>query len=166
MTVFLSERLRYGAYALMAAAAVAAYFWLSSDPDQTAIEAARKAIPSEDLPILHALDTEVEQDARRDLFAFGGGAPGVEMTPPAAIMPDQPAIERPDLLASVQPMGVVRTNESITILVRVGNRLMTVGLGEPFGDGEALRVDSIQGRNVLIVDRTSGTSRNFRLSEE
>ena len=43
---------------------------------------------------------------------------------------------------------------------------MTVGLGEPFGEGDALRVDSIEGRNVLIVDRTSGNSRNFHLSEE
>ena len=82
--------------------------------------------------------------------------------------PDQPetALEKPDLLANVQAMGVVRRNDAVTILVRVGTRLLTVGLGEPFGEGDALRVDSIEGRNVLIVDRTSGSSRNFRLSEE
>ena len=54
----------------------------------------------------------------------------------------------------------------MTILVRVGDRLVTVGLHEPFGEGDALRVDSVEGRNVLIHDRTSGASRNFRLSEE
>jgi hypothetical protein len=167
MTVFLGERW-YGAYALLVAAAVIAYFWLDSDPGQLPVETARKAIPSEDLPILQALDTEVEQEARRDLFAFGRGEPAETTPSQASLTPDQPetALEKPDLLANVQAMGVVRRNDAVTILVRVGTRLLTVGLGEPFGEGDALRVDSIEGRNVLIVDRTSGSSRNFRLSEE
>ena len=165
MTVFLGERLRYGAYALMAAAAFIAYFLLGSGPDQLPIEAGRRAVQSEELPILLPLDTEVEQEARRDLFAFGRGEP-VGETPAVSLAPDQPVPDKPDLLASVQAIGVVRRNDSVTVLVRVGPRLLTVGLGESFGEGDALRVDSIEGRNVLIVDRTSGTSRNFHLSEE
>ncbi len=164
-----SERLRYAAYALLAAAAVFAYFWLNSDSDQLPVEAARRAVSSEDLPILQTLDTEVEQEARRDLFVFGGGDTAVAPPPlPASLTPDQPqpAPEKPDLLANVQAVGVVRRNNSVTVLVRVGTRLLTVALGEPFGDGDALRVNSIEGRNVLIVDKTSGSSRNFRLSEE
>ena len=78
----------------------------------------------------------------------------------------EPAPDKPDLLANVQAIGLVRRNDSVTILIRVGARLLTVGLGEPFGEGDALRVDAIEGRSVLIVDRTSGTSRNFHLSEE
>jgi hypothetical protein len=164
-----SERLRYAAYALLGAAAVVAYFWLDSDPDQIPIGAARKAVSSEDLPILQPLDTEVEQEARRDLFAFGRGDAAVETPPlPASLASDQPepSPEKPDLLANVQAMGVVRRSDSVTVLVRVGTRLLTVGLGEPFGEGDALRVDSIEGRHVLIVDKTSGSSRNFFLSEE
>ena len=164
-----SERLRYAAYALLVAAAVVAYFWLDSDPDQMPVEAARKAVSSEDLPILQPLDTEVEQEARRDLFAFGSGDTAAEMAPLAAsLTPAEPESvpEKPDLLANVQAMGLVRRDDSVTVLVRVGTRLLTVGLGEPFGEGDALRVDSIEGRNVLIVDKTSGSSRNFRLSEE
>jgi hypothetical protein len=164
-----SERLRYAAYALLGAAAIIAYFWLDSDPDQVPIGAARKAVSSEDFPILQPLDTEVEQEARRDLFAFGRGDMAVETPPlPASLTPDQPAAapEKPDLLANVQAMGVVRRNDSVTVLVRVGARLLTVGLGEAFGEGDALRVDSIEGRHVLIVDKTSGSSRNFLLSEE
>jgi hypothetical protein len=168
MTVFLGERLRYGAYALMAAAAALAYFLLGSDPGQLPIEGGRKAVQSEDLPILQPLDTEVDQEARRDLFAFGGGEPAETMTHAASLAPDQPeqGPDKPDLLANVQAIGVVRRNDTVTILIRVGARLLTVGLGEPFGEGDALRVDSLEGRNVLIVDRTSGNSRNFHLSEE
>jgi len=167
MTVFLGERLRYGAYALMAAAASTAYLLLGSGSDQLPIEAGRRAVQSEELPILLPLDTEVEQEARRDLFAFGRGEPaGETMTSAVSLAPDQPVPDKPDLLASVQAIGVVRRNDSVTVLVRVGPRLLTVGLGESFGEGDALRVDSIEGRNVLIVDRTSGTSRNFHLSEE
>ncbi len=140
----------------------------NSDPGQLPVEAARKAIPGEDLPILQPLDTEVEQEARRDLFAFGRGEAAETTLSQASLTPDQPetALEKPDLLANVQAMGVVRRNDAVTILVRVGTRLLTVGLGEPFGEGDALRVNSIEGRNVLIVERTSGSSRNFRLSEE
>ena len=169
MTVFLGERLRYGAYALMAAAASIAYFLLGSNPDQLPIEAGRKAILSEELPILQPLDTEVDQEAHRDLFAFGRGESDAEtMTPAVNVTPDQaePVSEKPDLLANVQAVGVVRRSDSVTILIRVGARLVTVGLGEPFGEGDALRVAAIEGRNVLIVDRTSGSSRNFHLSEE
>lgn len=163
------ERLRYAAYAVLGTAAIIAYFWLGSDPDQMPIVAARKAVSGDDLPILQPLDTEVEQEARRDLFAFGRGDAAVE-TPslPASLTPDQPepAPEKPDLLANVQAMGVVRRSDSVTVLVRVGARLLTVGLGESFGEGDALRVDSIEGRHVQIVDKTSGSSRNFLLSEE
>jgi hypothetical protein len=163
------ERLRYAAYAILGAAAVIAYFWLGSDPDQMPIGAARKAVSGDELPILQPLDTEVEQEARRDLFAFGRGDAAVE-TPslPASLTPDQPepAPEKSDLLANVQAMGVVRRSDSVTVLVRVGARLLTVGLGESFGEGDALRVDSIDGRHVQIVDKTSGSSRNFLLSEE
>ncbi len=166
MAVLHSERLRYAAYALMAAAAVIAYFWLDSDPDQLPIEAARRAISSEDFPILQTLDTEVEQEGRRDLFAFGRGEPAVETTlPSSSLTVDQPdpAPEKSDLLANVQAMGVVRRNDSVTVLVRVGTRLLTVGLGEPFGEGDALRVGSIEGRNVQIVDSNSGSSRSSLL---
>lgn len=169
MTVFLGERLRYAAYALMAAAAAIAYFLLGSGPDQLPGDAGRKSIQSEDLPILQPLDTEVDQEARRDLFAFGRGEGAAEtMTPAVNLAPVQrePASDKPDLLANVQAIGLVRRNDSVTILIRVGAGLLTVGLGEPFGEGHALRVDSIEGRNVLIVDRTSGASRNFHLSEE
>ena len=169
MTVVLGERLRYGAYGLMAAAAALAYFLLGSDPDQLPIEAGRRAVQSEELPILQPLDTEVDQEARRDLFAFGRGEPVSEtMTPAVSLAPDlpEPVPDKPDLLANVQAIGVVRRNDSVTVLIRVGARLLTVGLGEPFGEGDALRVDSIEGRSVLIVDRTSGNSRNFHLSEE
>ncbi len=165
MTVFLGERLRYGAYGLMAAAASIAYLLLGSDPDQLSTEAGRRAVQSEELPILLPLDTEVEQEARRNLFAFGRGEPETTM-PAVSLAPDLLVPDKPDLLASVQAVGVVRRNDSVTVLVRVGPRLLTVGLGEPFGEGDALRVDSIEGRNVLIVDRSSGTSRNFHLSEE
>jgi hypothetical protein len=162
-----SERLRYAAYALLGAAAVVAYIWLGTDPDQMPRETVRQTAASEELPILQPLDTEMEQEARRDLFAFGRQDTAVE-TPllPAGLTPDQPEPEKPDLLANVQAIGVVRRDESVSVLVRVGTRLLTVGLGEPFGEGDALRVDSIEGRNVLIVDRSSGSSRNFRLSEE
>ncbi len=163
MTVFLGERLRYGAYALMAAAAVVAYFVMGSDPGQLPVEAGRKAFQSEDLPILQPLDTEVDQEGRRDLFAFGRAEPVVE-TPAVIQAPVQPP--PPDLLANVQAVGLVRRSDNVTILIRVGSRLLTVGLGESFGEGNALRVASIAGRNVLIVDRSSGNSRNYHLSEE
>ena len=163
------ERLRYAAYALLGAAAVIAYFWLGSNSGQMPIGAARKAVSADELPILQSLDTEVEQEARRDLFAFGRGDAAVE-TPslPVSLTPDQPepALEKPDLLANVQAMGIVRRNDSVTVLVRVGARLLTVGLGEPFGEGDALRVDSIEGRHVQIVDKISGSTRSFLLSEE
>jgi hypothetical protein len=107
----------------------------------------------------------VDQEARRDLFAFGRGEPAAE-TPVVSLAPSQPEADKPDLLANVQALGLVRRNESVTILIRVGTRLVTVGLGESFGEGDALRVGSIEGRNVLFVDRASGNSRNFHLSEE
>ena len=44
--------------------------------------------------------------------------------------------------------------------------LVTVGLGEGFGAGKALRVQSTEGRQVLVVDNASNTSRTFMLSEE
>ncbi len=169
MAGFLSERMRYAAYALLAAVALIGYFWLDFDQDQSPAETARRAASTEELPILQPLDTEVEQEARRDLFAFGGGEAAMAAAPPPANLTPEPANlapERPDLLANVQAMGVVRRQDSVTVLVRVGAQLLTVALGEPFGEGAALRVASIEGRNVQIVDKTSGASRSFRLSEE
>jgi hypothetical protein len=167
--VFDSERFRYGAYAVLAAAAALAYFLLDFGPEQRPIEATRKAIQNEELPVLQPLDSEVEQEARRDLFAFGGGGSVTELIlPPASSALDQsgsPA-EKPSLLANVQALGVVRRSGSVTILVQVGTQLLSVGLGEPFGEGDALYVESIGGRDVVIVEKSSGNSRNFRLSEE
>ncbi len=165
MTLFSGERLRYGAYALLAVAAAAAYFLLDSGPDRLQGDAGRRAAASEELPVLQAMDTEVDQEARRDLFAFGSIEVAQEtIAVPASLIPSQP--DRPDPLASVQAMGVVRRDNSMTFLVRVGPRLVSVGLGQPFGDAGSLRVDSIEGSEVVIVDKTSGSSRNFRLSEE
>ncbi len=169
MRVFDSERFRYGAYAILAAVAAAAYFGLDSGPEQLPAEAGRKSIQIEELPVLQPLDSEAEQEARRDLFAFGSGGLVTEVIlPPASSALDQsesPA-EKPSLLTNVQALGIVRRSESVTILVRVGTQLLSVGLGEPFGEGDALHVESIEGRDVVIVERSSGNSRNFRLSEE
>ncbi len=169
MRAFDSEHFRYGAYAILAAVAAVAYFWLDSGPGQLPADVAQRTFQSEELPVLQPLDSEVEQEARRDLFAFGSGGPVTEAEPPpASSTPDQPdsSLEKPSLLASVQALGIVRRSESVTILVRVGTQLLTVGLGEPFGEGAALHVESIAGRDVVIVERSSGNSRNFRLSAE
>ncbi len=169
MKVFDSERARYGAYAVLTAVAMLAYFGLDSGPEQLPSEAARKTIQSEDLPVLQPLDSEVEQEARRDLFAFGSGGPVTEVMLPLSgptDQPESPPAEAPSLLANVQALGIVRRSESVTILVRVGNQLLTVGLGEPFGEGNGLHVESIEGRNIVIAERSSGNTRNFRLSEE
>ena len=162
------ERLRYVAYAALAVAAVAVYIELDQDAGQTAAGTVRRSIPAEGLPILQPLDTEAGGEARRDLFAFGGSAPAVEVVPAVEMAPvvSEPVQEKPDLLANVQAMGAVRQNDAVTVLVRVGSRLLTVGVGEPFGDGYALYVQSVQGRNVSINDKTSGASRTFHLSEE
>ena len=169
MRVFDSERFRYVAYAILAAAAALAYFLLGSGTEQLPIEVARKTMQNEELPVLQLLDSEVEREARRDLFAFGGGGTVTAVTlPPASFTPDQPDSqpEKPSLLANIQALGIVRRNDAVTILVRVGTQLLTVGLGEPFGEGDALHVESIEGRDVVIVERSSGNSRKFRLSEE
>ncbi len=166
MRVFDSERSRYGAYAVLAAVAVLAYFWLASGPEQSPMEAARKSTQTEELPVLQTLDSEVEQEAHRDLFVFGSGAPLAQAPPPPASVTPDPETAKPSLLTSVQALGIVRRSESVTILVRVGAQLLTVGLGKSFGEGNALQVKSIRGRDVVIVEKSSGSSRNFRLSEE
>ena len=166
MTLFHNERLRYAAYAILAALAALAYLGLGADREQLPIRTARSAIQYEELPVLQPLDTEADQEAGRDLFVFGGRAPITETILPAPLPAPSLTPEKPSLLFSVQALGIVRTKGSVTILVRVGTQLLTVGVGEPFGDGNALEVQSIQGRKVVVVERTSGNSRNFQLSEE
>ena len=90
--------------------------------------------------------------------------------PPPAPEPElSPAApSAPDLLSDIQVDGVVRRGNSVTVLVRLGSAPMplTVGLGERFGTGDALVVQSVEGRRVIVFDNGSQTSRTFTLSEE
>lgn len=173
MTASFSERLRYAAYAILAVLAAAAYLLLDTGADQPAADAARKVLHAEGLPQLRQLESAALREPRRDLFAFFKPAePEIQVAPPPPAAEPEPAAttapSAPDLLSDVQVDGVVRRGNSVTVLVRLGSAPMalTVGLGERFGAGDALNVQSVDGRRVIVFDNSSQTSRTFTLSEE
>jgi hypothetical protein len=159
------ERLRYGAYGITAVFAVLAYFWADAESDGTAPSAARRPISGESLPVLRLVDTETRPKAGRDLFAFVRTGPADVETPPV-LAAAETASGRPDLLTNLDVIGLVRRAGSVTILLHEGASLITVELGQRFGADDALSVQSIDGRQVLIVDNVSHTSRTFTLTEE
>jgi hypothetical protein len=165
------ERTRYALYALLAALGVFAYFALSDD-EQAPIQAtARRTTQNEVLPQLHLVETDVRRDPARDLFAF---FKAVQIEEQASLMEaSRDPIPAPtvqpeglDALAGIQVLGLVRNPDSVTILLRDNNTLMTVALGERFGTGNALYVKSIEGKTVIVIDSASRASRSFELSEE
>ncbi len=161
-----SERLRYLAYALVAAGAAWAYFMLDADPGQ---ERVRRSIQEDDLPELRLIERDTHHDTGRDLFLFAKNEGGIVETPPALTPPPEPLDtmdRKPDRLSDVQVLGLVRRPGSAKVLVKVGTSLADVPLGEPFGEGDLLRVKSIEGPNVVIEDSSSKNSRTFTLSEE
>ena len=170
MTASFDERLRYGSYAIAAVLALIAYFWLDAEPDRPTQAVARNFLENEGLPQLRLLENGTRREARRDLFAFVNHAQTELQATPIFPAPEAVTSEAsprtPDLLSNLQVMGLVRQTDSVTILVRVGTALITVGLGEQFGAGDALSVQSVEGRRVIIFDNASRTSRTFVLSEE
>jgi hypothetical protein len=165
MTASFSERLRYAAYGIAAILALIAYYLLDAETDSPVPDAAPKHSQSEGLPTLRLIDNEAGREAGRDLFSFVK-ASQIEVQAPAFVPALRPVSRSPDLLADLQVMGLVRRAGSVTILLRDGPDLVTVELGQRFGAGDALSVQSIEGRQVLIVDNTSRTSRTFTLTEE
>jgi hypothetical protein len=169
MTANFNERMRYAAYAIVAVLALAVYI-LSGSPDE--IPGGRTAlapVQSEGLPPLRLLEAEGGREPLRDLFAFARAGGENDAPPPVAFPVPAPTGSQPvapDLLADIQVVGLVRHTDSITVLIHLQSRLITVGLGEKFGAGEALSVQSVEGRNVTITDSTSQKSRIFALSEE
>ncbi len=165
-----SERLRYAAYAILAILAAAAYLLMDMGQDQPAPEAARKFIQGEGLPQLRPLENATRREPRRDLFAFGRPIEAEEQV--AAPLPPEPVAAAPaepgapDLLSDLQVDGVVRRGDTVEVLVHLGAAPITVRLGEPFGTGDALRVQSVEGRRVIVFNNSSRTSRTFTLSEE
>lgn len=125
---------------------------------------------NEALPQLHLVETDVRREPGRDLFAFFKASPVEEQVPAGAPRDTIPApavqTEAPNALAGIQVLGLVRSTGSVTILLRDNNTLMTVALGEHFGAGDALYVQSIEDRNVIVIDSASRASRSFALSEE
>ena len=170
MTVSINERLRYAVYATFAILTVAAYFWLDAGQDQP-VEAARKLLQTEGLPRLRPLESAAHSEPRRDLFAYFKPAETViqPAAPPAPSEPEPAATPTvADLLSDLQVDGVVRQGNSVSVLVRLGNAPMpiTVAPGERFGTGEALDVQSVEGRTVIVFDNNAHISRTFVLSEE
>jgi hypothetical protein len=174
MKLSVNERLRYVAYAMFAILAVAAYFWLEAREDRPAAEGARKFLQAEGLPQLRPLESAAHLEPRRDLFAyFKPAEAGIQPAapPPASepeLAPAMPVPGPPDLLSAVQVDGVVRQGDSVSVLIRLGDAPLpiTVTPGERFGSGEALAVQSVQGRTVIVFDNNAGASRTFVLSEE
>ena len=172
MSASFSERTRYAAYAAVAIVAFIGYFSLDAQTDRPAQEAARIFPQSSGLPALSLTGNDGPRGAGRDVFAFAAAAqPDAEATPIlSAPEPASAAAEtvqaRPSPLAGIEVVGFVRRSDSVTVLLRMEMALVTVGLGEGFGAGKALRVQSTEGRQVLVVDNASNTSRTFTLSEE
>ncbi len=172
MSASFSERTRYAAYAAVAIVAFIGYFSLDAQTDRPAREAARIFPQSGGLPALSLAGSDGPRGAGRDVFAFAAPAqPEVQAAPiVSAPEPASAAAEtvqaRPSLLAGIEVVGFVRRSDSVTVLLRMETALVTVGLGEGFGAGKTLRVQSTEGRQVLVVDNASNTSRTFTLSEE
>ncbi len=172
MTANVNGKLRYTVYATLVVLAGGAYWLLDSGPDQPAPEAVRKFLHGEGLPRLRPLEDAGLQEPRRDLFAFSKPAEaGIQVAMPSLApepAPSAAAPSTPDLLSDLRVDGVVRQDNYLTVLVRLGNAPMpfAVGLGQPFGAGAALSVQSVDGRKVIVFDNTSRTSRSFILSEE
>lgn len=169
MTVSFSERLRYGAYAILAILAAGAYLLLGAEQRQSAPDSKRSFFQGEYLPQLRAFENAAQRDPQRDLFANSRPieAGSQVISPPPAVEPGRTLTSAPHLLSDVKVDGVVK-GDSVKVLVRLGPAPLpiTVGLGEPFGQDKALSVQSVEGRRVTLLDKTSHTSRVFTLSEE
>ncbi len=124
----------------------------------------------EELPELRLLDYGVQAEGHRDLFAFVKPDRTPETALPASVIASMPPprieTQDSDLLPNLKVIGLVSRSGEVTVLLQVGTTLKTVGLGEPFGAGDTLRVTAIEGRNVAIMDNIAKTSKTYLLSEE
>jgi hypothetical protein len=156
---------RYALYAASAVALAAVYFWLGAQ--QPGGQGARLSARSEAelLPSLRSLDSAGDSRARRDLFAYAEPErPTVAAAPPPP--PVETVATKPDLLAGVTVIGVVRRENAYVIFVQSGTSIRSVRIGDRFGEQGALMVQSVQGRSVVIQDTLANFSRTYTLSEE
>jgi len=169
MAANLSIKWRYAAYGIATVFAAAAYLWLGQDP-YSPPESAGRPLAAEELPVLRFLDDSVQAEEHRDLFAFAKSGQNSEPALPLTGTASPPRIEivpqATDLLADLKVIGLVRRAGEVLILLQVGTKLRTVAPGERFGAGDALSVTSIQGRNVVVADDMTKTSKIYALSEE
>jgi len=166
----MSERLRYASYALVALGAFAGYLWLDTEGNEVQPVGIPSAVQSDVLPEISLYASAAHRAGTRDLFAFVSFN-GETEAPPQVVLPIAPdpataGADEPDTFAGVQVMGLVRRSDAITILLREGPSLKTVALDEPFGAQGRLAVQSIQGRDVVIIDKASRRARAFTLSED
>jgi hypothetical protein len=171
MTVSFGERLRYAAYAILAVLAIAAYFLMDTGQDRMGPGAARLPGPGEGLPWLRTFEGTGQREARRDLFAYGGATPGEAEPPPPPPVIEQAVAPPPaiaDPLSGIRVDGLVRQRGVTMVLVRLPTAPIpiTVALGERFGAGDALSVQSVEDRKVTVFNNSMQTSRIFTLSEE
>jgi hypothetical protein len=170
MTLSMSERLRFAVYALIALGAIAGYVWL--DTAEMEIRAAGKPnlVQSDAFPEIKLYTSTAQRTGTRDLFSFVSFNGETEAPPqidlPIAPDPAMATADEPDSFVGVQVMGLVRRSDTITILLREGPSLKTVALDEPFGAQGRLAVHSIQGRDVVVIDKASRKARTFTLSED
>ncbi len=174
MTIDFNTSWRYAAYAITAALGLAAYVWLGTAASNVPPLGGRSLPHIDKLPVLTLLDAGSGREARRDLFVYVKAVQNVDQASALRSLPDaapapvpvELAAPKIDLLADLKVMGIVHQPEAITVLLRIGTTIRTVAVGERFGAGAALSVQSVEGRHVKIVDNTSLASRTFTLSEE
>ncbi|ADP71061.1 hypothetical protein Rvan_1819 [Rhodomicrobium vannielii ATCC 17100] len=170
MALSMGERLRYAAYGLVALGAFAGYLWLETEENEVQRAGIAEAVPSDTLPEIGLYASAAHRAGIRDLFAFVSFN-GETEAPPQVVLPIAPdpvmaRADEPDSFSGVQVMGLVRRSDTITILLREGPSLKTVALDEPFGAQGRLAVQSVQGRDVVIIDKASRRARAFTLSED
>ena len=159
---------RYAGYAALLVAGGIAYWWLGSQQSASTGSHMSARSDFDSLPPLGTLDSEGDSSSRRDLFGYGEPErPAVEQAPPPPppqIVESAPA--QPDLLADVKVIGLVRRGTATSVFIQSGAAIRSVRVGDHFGEGNALAVKSVQGRDVTVVDTQSNVTKIYTLSEE
>jgi uncharacterized lipoprotein len=157
-------RWRYWIYGALILSLTAAYFTLNENENSSGDGVTQRDRNPVELPPLNALNASGRTEVKRNLFALPARvAPVVATVEQKKKPPPPPPVDR---LAKIEVIGFVRQNGQRSILVKTGNEVTTIAVGQRFGKDEALEIDMVEAGQIRVSDHIANVSKTFTLSEE
>lgn len=157
-------RWRYWIYGALILGLAAAYFSLDESENSSGDGVARRDRNPVALPPLNALNASGRTEVKRNLFALPArAAPVVDTVEQKRKPAPPPPVDR---LAKIEVIGFVRQNGERSILVKTGDDVTTIAVGQRFGKDEALEIDMVEAGQIRVSDHIANVSKTFTLSEE